>query len=258
MSLVGCAFGQTASTPSAEERIGEQAPHPWLNDVPSDLSRLVDVGKVRMEVDEAAVRAAKRTALTAFHFKFTYRTHYRWPSSSRSTVGGRSIKLLVRFTEFDWEIEHRIMLSERFRPTKPWETPLLRHEFDHVAVSTDPRLLAMLASLDKAEVPIPVEVEQGITLSSKQIDEAIHAYVVRFQKALEDLVNDRYRQLDRESKDGLKFIADRSAFFQSLYTSEGLENEKFEFLDLVKPAVKKTASAQIAKHYRIRIEKLEN
>ncbi len=249
---IGSTFEKTSSTQSNDQPRVDSDAHPWLNDVPSDLSRLVSLGKVRLEVDEAAVQAAKRNALTAFQFKFAYRMRYRSPVPNPSGLDGEKIKLQVRFTEFDWDVEHRIMLSDKFHPTKPWETPLLRHEFDHIAVSTDPRLLAMMESLNRAEVVIATALDQGQEHSSKRFDDEVHAYVKRFQKSIEELVNDRYRKLDEASNNGLQAVADRSTFFRKLYSPQELENEKYEYLGLVLPAVKKVTAAQINRHYGLR------
>ncbi len=51
--------------------------HPWIADAPPAYLRLIQTGNVRMEVDEATVGAANRTALTFFSFKDNYDLKYR-------------------------------------------------------------------------------------------------------------------------------------------------------------------------------------
>jgi hypothetical protein len=241
---------------SAQDKIeaakDKSLPHPWLNTAPGGILRLIEKGNVRIEVDEAAVHAAKRTALTSFEFFLSYLMRYQHRTQPKNPDGSETVELAVRFTDFDWRIEHRIMLSENYLPAKPWESALLLHEFDHVAISTDPRLAAIFDSFQGSKALLKVELSAGESLSRARIDDEVSNYVARFRKSIEDLVGENYKRLDAESNDGLRSIGDRRKFFAELYSNDRLQGEKFEFGDVVEKQIVKEKPIQIEQHYTFR------
>jgi hypothetical protein len=242
-----------AQEPSKELPIASSStkrqPHPWLVDIPADLARLVDVGKVQIEVDEAAVKAAHRTAITEFSFQISYRMRYQ-PVASRKSVGANASTMhTVRFYDVDWSVQHRIALSEDYRPTKPWASALLRHEFDHVAVSTDPRLIAIVESLDGSEVDVEVDNLGDRQQHKASVARAVDEYVKRFRVSIEMLVMEKYKALDATSSDGMVLIGDRKSFFRDLYSHETLRRDAFAYLEQALPGVDRVAESALKRHY---------
>ncbi len=226
-------------------------PHPWLKAVPVNLARLVDVGNVQIEVNEAAVRAANRTAITEFSFQFQYRMRYRPAFPVKPGNANSSTHYRVRLHDIEWRFQHKISLSESYRPSKPWVSALLLHEFDHVAVSTDPRLAAIVESLENSDIVVKVKEASDQRALRATIDQAVDEYTRNFRVAIEKLVNKCYVKLDGESQNGLKLIDARSEFFQSLYSVETLRREEFPYLDQALKAIERVQDRSLKEHYSI-------
>ena len=119
--------------------------HPWLADAPGEFVRLVDRGNVKIVVDDERVRKSGKTALTLFQFVVDYDFKFRhqvlgFDKESRVWQA----KIMAWIDQPTVKLEHTICIQSNFAPAKPWESKLLRHEFDHVAISTDPRILKII------------------------------------------------------------------------------------------------------------------
>jgi hypothetical protein len=218
-------------------------------EVPAHLARLVDKGKVRIEVNEAAVQAARRTAITEFSFQFQYHMRYRPASSQKLSATDSPTKYSIRFFDTEWSFQHRISLSEDYRPIKPWASALLLHEFDHVAISTDPRLAAIIETFDDSQLIIEIQDNQDRRKLKAAVDQAVAEHVKKFQALIEKLVNDKYKKLDEKSSNGLIPIGERGSFFHDLYSIETLRSEAFPCLDQVSEAIANVREASINQHY---------
>lgn len=226
-------------------------PHPWLKAVPVNLARLVEVGNVQIEVNEAVVRAANRTAITEFSFQFQYRMRFRPAFSAKPGDSNSSTHYRVRLYDIEWRFQHKISLSESYRPSKPWVSALLLHEFDHVAVSTDPRLAAIVESLENSDIVVKVKESSDQRMLRAAIDQAVDEYTKNFRVAIEKLVNKCYIKLDGKSQNGLKLIDARSEFFQSLYAVETLRREEFPYLDQALKAIERVQGKSLKEHYSV-------
>jgi hypothetical protein len=240
-----------ASQLLGEEPNQSREPHPWLKDVPPALSRLVDAGNVEMIEDQPAVQAAGRTALTVFSFSFAYHMRYRMHELEKGKDGESQVRIMVSFFDVEVSPSHRILLSTDFRPTRPWDSALLRHEFDHVAISSDPRLLSILHSLDGRRSTLLVSAPKigrpNDAWAKTQIEESSKT----FQHAVENLVNTYYVRLDDISAHGIRAIDDRKKFFMQIYSIDDLESLDFEYLEDVREQVEQVDSEAIKRHYQI-------
>lgn len=228
-----------------------QEPHPWLMDVPPALARLVDIGKVKIVEDQHAVEAAGRTALTVFSFSLAYRMRYRMNELSKDDQGKPRVHIAVSFFDVEVSPSHRILLSKDYRPNKPWESTLLQHEFDHVAISCDPRMLQMLRSLEGKRSTLVVTPEEASRPSEAWANAEIEKSTKTFQRSIENLVQAYYVRLDDASSHGLRVIDDRKRFFTQLYSVEDLEKMHFAYVDDVRKLVDQVDSEVIMQHYRL-------
>ena len=226
-------------------------PHPWLNDMPPAFARLVDIGRVEIAVDQAAVDAANRTALTVFSFSLAYQMKYRFNEITKGDDGKRRVRITVSYFDVDVSPAHRILLSESYRPTKPWDAALMQHEFDHVAISTDPRMFAMLLSLNAKKAILIANPNELIKISDDWVKGQIENSSKDFQQAVEKLVQTYYVRLDDVSNHGLKTIEDRTRFFTELFTLEDLAKSKFAYLDNARKSLPSINPDQIKQHYRL-------
>ena len=244
-------FRRNSPTPLNADASAVEEPHRWLADVPPAMARLVDIGNVQLRVDQPAVEAAHRTALTKFTFTLKYRMRYRISELPKNQESKSQCKISSTIFDIETDTTHRILLSEYFRPVKPWETELLQHEFDHVAISTDPRMFEMLRSLEGRKLSLIATPDQNTNVSDDWAKKAIENSISEFQRAVEQLVQRYYLQLDEVSNNGLKNIDDRSRFFTELYSLKNLERMRFPYLTDVKERIVKVKQDQIKKHYRL-------
>lgn len=234
-----------------QESNNDRVPHPWLADVPPALARLVDIGRVEIEEDQPAVEAAGRTALTVFSFSLAYRMRYRINELGKGNDGKPRIRILVNFDDVTVLPSHKIQLSKYFRPTKPWESALLQHEFDHVAISSDPRMLAMLCSLDGRRSTLVVAMEEAGKPKDDWAKTKIEESTKVFRLAVEKLVETYYERLDEATQHGLRGIDDRKKFFTRIYSVEDLEKAQFPYVDDVRTSVEQIDSEIIQQHYQL-------
>ncbi len=224
-------------------------PHPWLASVPPSLARLVESGSVQLIVDQRAVDAANRTALTIFTFTLKYQMRFRMQEQPKDAKGNRQVRISAIFYDVETRMHHRIVLSERFRPARPWETPLLQHEFDHVAISTDPRMFAMLKSFDGKKITLTSTLDAGTKPSESWAKAEIEKSITDFRLAVEKLVQQYYVRLDEVSKNGIALIDDRARFFQELYSSDDLQRMQFPYVTEVSSRLKAIDRQEIKQHY---------
>jgi hypothetical protein len=130
-------------------------------------------------------------------------------------------------------LRHVIRMPIGFYHAEVWKTPLLGHEFDHVAVSLDPRPRALLVHLC-SNLPVYRFAQEGEGKpSSEQMRAGIDRELQRRQEAILELLQANYMALDKASTNGREAMQARTDFFESLYTRENLAATAFPFLDEV-------------------------
>ena len=214
-------------------------PQPWIAEAPGEFVRLIDRGNVNILVDDDRVRKAGKTALTVFQFSVDYDFKFRHQliGYDRESQTWQA-KIVAWMDQPKIKLDHKVFFQSTFAPALPWESKLLRHEFDHVAISTDPRMLKLIkrslqqrrqwiAKWKQATAPTELEIRQNIM-------ETLTAEV----RSFEQLVQSQYDYLDRESNQGISAIHSRTDFFKGLYSIEGLDRCKYVLDDAMREYVK--------------------
>ncbi len=239
--LFAICFWVTAAVDEGFAQSGKS--HPWLADAPGEFVRLIDRGNVKIVVDDDRIRKSGKTALTLFQFVIDYDFKFRhqllgvdkeshvWQAKISAWIDQPKVKL-----------DHTICIPSDFAPASPWESKLLRHEFDHVAISTDPRLVKIIKRALQQRRQWIGKWEQTGAPSEQDIRKNIFEAIAAEVKSLEQLVQSQYDKLDIESNQGLSSINSRKDFFKSLYTVEGLERCKYVFEDGMREFVKEKLS----------------
>jgi len=203
-------------------------PHPWLAEAPGEFVRLIDGGNVNIVVDDDRVRKAAKSALTVFQFSVEYDFRFRHQLLGYDRVANVwQAKIVAWMDQPKIKLEHKVCVQSDFTPALPWESKLLRHEFDHVAISTDPRLVKIIKRTLQQRRQWLEKWEQANAPTEKEVRERILATIKADVQLLEKLVQCQYDLLDRESAQGLSVISSRKEFFSGLYSVEGLERCKF-------------------------------
>ncbi len=227
--------------------------HPWLAEAPGEFVRLIDRGNVSIVVDDERIRKAGKSALTLFQFVIDYDFKYRHQLLGFDNETQAWQTRIVAWMDLPKiKLEHKICIQSIFTPAMPWESKLLRHEFDHVAISTDPRFLKIIKrSLQQRRQWIE-KWEQASAPTEQDVRERIQTAIKSQAQLLEKLVQSQYDLLDAESSQGLSVIGGRKEFFCGLYTVEGLERCKFEMDKATQSFVNSLESAsrrEVDAHY---------
>jgi hypothetical protein len=243
--LLSAAMGQQNSPNS------NHSPHPWIANAPPAFARLIDKGQVQIITDDERLKTAGKQALTFFQFQLDYRYRYELsrvrPVDNDSSLAEGEIVARVRLTKLDWT--HTVVLQVNYQPTKPWEAILLQHEFDHVSISTDPRLKKIAEEVLVQPVRCTVRWTKAQGLQRETIDTAIKEEMSARISELERLVQTNYDALDRETRDGQTNLKERFGFFQELYDTPWLRKSEFRYLDSIRSRTQDRANKEVLEHY---------
>lgn len=197
-------------------------------DAPADLQRLIDAGNVKFEFYNPIKDPKKFAGHAKFHISVQTRFSFDFRIAKRNNT--RYVRIVPKIQQLKIKIQHTITLPKRLDVSNPWEDPLLHHEFDHVAISADPRIRMLIEHLARGikviEKPFPGRgTPKQSALQKIVIDEQ-----TKRRDAVLELIRDRYRLLDKETVHGRKQIGDREIFFKILYTKPSLDEAKFPYL----------------------------
>ena len=128
-------------------------------------------------------------------------------------------------------VEHVVRLPIKYKTDTVWNGRLLRHEFDHVAVSLDPRPVLLVQHLCQNLPPVERTLAAGEEPSDVVYKRIINEEFDRRLKAVNALLQANYVLLDQISKHGTIPIPKRAEFFRKLYTKENLAEQKFPFVE---------------------------
>lgn len=169
---------------------------------PETLASLVDTASVSFEHGpvDAPRRIDSRTLMaaeTSYKINFDYQTRLRW------RIRGPRIEVRVNVVSIGWKLNHVIWFRRRPKEETFWQDRLVKHEFDHVRISADPRLeSAFRARVAQWKTFTMMRSEIG----DQTIDQAAKAIVRQRLSAMfrdiTDLASIRYRELDRVTLHG--------------------------------------------------------
>jgi hypothetical protein len=229
--------------------------HPWIAHAPGEFVRLIDKGNVKIQVDDALIRKTGKSALTIFRFAVDFDYKFRVESmESGARTGSWKFRIVSWMDEPKIRQEHTIFIPSSFQPLEPWRSQLLRHEFDHISISTDPRLAKIFQRVLQRRKNWIAVFEQKDAPNESQLRERVQEDIAQTVKNFESMIQLQYDFLDKISSEGMATIDSRSEFFQDLYTVAGLERCRFEYLATIKSFVadRLTTSAskqEVAQHY---------
>ena len=127
-----------------------------LPPVPEDLKALVEaneltfrIGGTRPSLIDRSGSSGSRTrrfdAETQFRLSYTFRSRCQWKTvaNSSSPDSIKQLAIKVRFDRIRTSLKHQVWLRRMPDESAFWDSPLVRHEFDHVRISSDPRLVEL-------------------------------------------------------------------------------------------------------------------
>lgn len=241
-------------SPTREDPLEE-----WIASAPPGIQRLIDLGQVTLGIDDQELETRKKQGLTKFRFDYRYRyrfNHQEIPARSSGDPTELAIAATILLSEV--KLTHKVLVGSKFKPEQPWKSRLLQHEFDHVSISTDPRLRILLRQVLGAPMKFqlaqnPPDTEaSGVPSAApleKRVDQQISQFMTQRVQEIERItqaLNDRF---DRESNNGAGRISQREEFFSSYYTAETLIELNFKYPEILEQYAKQIAKANWKEHY---------
>jgi len=197
---------------------------------PEPIAQLIAAGKVEFDFYDESRQQYDFAGETTFNFRYHYRcrTKYRIIESPPGDAAAaktseaelnalpRSIEVSVEYVELALEHSHRMRLPSRLIGNDFFQTPLVVHEFDHVAISSDRRLQSRLAAmLQERNRVILAPLATAASTHEEYSELARQVARQRTQRVFDDFValtKIRYQELDRLTAHGLEPLlpADRT------------------------------------------------
>jgi hypothetical protein len=168
---------------------------------------------------------------THYFLDFDWTFDYKYSISQRDDRN--ILKLSVLKLKHKIKRRHVVRMPLAYYDPGVWRTQLMRHEFDHVAVSIDQRPILMLKHLCKQMSTIEHVLESPGKPSKELCLGLVNNALRRRQNAVIDLVRANYVLLDKVSMHGMIPVPNRGKFFVRLYTKQNLQEQRFPFADEV-------------------------
>ncbi len=196
-------------------------------DPPPYFERLIEQGNVQFEFYDPRTTQPPHDGIAVFNLHTEHRYRYRY--TVRPEGHAVVVSVVPQFTAITTRRDHKLLLPEILDNDRRWGHRLVRHEFDHVAVSTDPRVEMLIDHLLRTIGPVEVVLPAGRPIDEAKLREAVDAEATRRRTTVDALVQYNYTELDRVTRHGTIPIRERARFFRSLYAAENLEQAGFPF-----------------------------
>jgi len=210
--------------------------------VPVAFAQLVERGRVEIEFYDP--RRVPRPFPGMTDFRLQVRHRYRYTTAVQGRGRDRVVEIKITFASIESEFRHKILLPQRYDHDELWSEQLVRHEFDHVAVSADPRIDLLVDHLYQNLSPLRLPLPRGPVPGDGALQRYINAEIARRRKGVLDLIESNYQLLDKVSRHGREEIPEREAFFESLYSKANLDRHGFPFTGDLLPLLRTEAYQQ--------------
>ena len=206
------AYGETIlgqRAPAAIERLikGEQAVVTFVDDLPPNKGK------------------------THFFINVDWKFNYRYEILTKDNA--RQVALTVTNVRLKIAQRHVVRMPLAFHHADVWETQLLLHEFDHVALSGDARIRLLLQEVCGRLPPITAELAGNKEPDDAFLSELVNKEIKRREQSVSELVKANYVLLDKVSKHGKIPTPQREQFFTRLFTRANLQQNRFPYIEQV-------------------------
>ncbi len=189
------------------------------------LAKLIERGDVVFFVGEHTPDAgnryfsirpgAKVGGETYFQLGFDYRCRSRW--RIQESDGRRLLTITVSYQQIKLTRSHEIWLRKRPESSGFWNSRLVLHEFDHVRLSSDPTIEKRFVEKLRQQATVTEEIGSRLKVTDAYVQSVVdrHANEV-FDETIE-LINIRYKELDRQTDHGLRPLPEDSSLAEWLH-----------------------------------------
>ncbi len=206
---------------------------------PEYFARLIDEGGVTFVFYDPIRQPRTHRGYTTFQFDVTYRSKYRYQWVERA--GDRQLVIEPTISQVKCKLVNEVELPSTLNHDRRWTNSLVKHEFDHVAMTLDPRVRMLIEFLCKATPDIARTLPPSTQVTDELMDRLIHEVVDSRYQAVLKLLLANENDLDVHTRHGIRDLRDRRAYFGSLFTEPNLKQHRFPYLEEVKPLLRKKA-----------------
>ena len=218
-------------------------------EIPPYFKQLIETGNVEFEFYDPSKTRREHLGHTEFNVHVRHRSSFQYSWTVRRGV--RHVSIRVAVSDISHDITHTITLPERLDSDRRWNDRLVRHEFDHVAITCDPRVLILIAHLYDGVDRIDREVPAGAKIDNRFVENLINEQITLRLHAVIEAVRANQELLDRVTRHGTRPIADRKKFFGSLYTEPNLKEIGFSYLGDSRDILKSKAYLEAELPYQV-------
>lgn len=199
--------GSACSWGLAEEAVVVKAVGPHgqpidLPPAPQRFAKLIESGNVSLSFYDPAEVKRQYAGETKLDLRYDYRSSSRWDAQREGD--GHVVTVRSQFRQFKFTRRHTIVLPIRMAGENFYSRPLVEHEFDHVRISTNPAFEKQFQRWIEAELRVlKLTLPAGQTLDNQWVQAQIKAAMKQRFDRLLDLIQIRYRELDRVTDHGM-------------------------------------------------------
>ena len=128
------------------------------------------------------------------------------------------VNIQVRFESIKLIATHDVWLKNPPPTERFWDDSVVRHEFDHVRISSDPRIesqfLEAAKKIEVLRVPLSQVVGKNDRVENSKVQSLIESRMKQTLDNTTDYVRIRYRELDRLTKHGLRPLPDDAGLIE--------------------------------------------
>ena len=186
-------------------------------------------GRLEVEFYPANKRPKPFDGWTDFNLTMEYKYDHsiKWKGMKGQAL---DVSIVPAFTSVKPLISHIIKLPESIDQEHWYTTELGRHELDHVAIGSHPRLMMLATHLVKNLGRLTRSADRVTDVSQKWAQEEINRAVDSRTQSIHALVVSNNERLDALTRHGVRKLAERREFFDRLFLKENLDESKFSFL----------------------------
>lgn len=174
----------------------------------TSIESLIDRGRVTFHygpMDDPRMLGDQKSMAAETHYRieFRFNTRLRW------SVRGQQIFVRLQRLDLQWQPVHRVWFRQPPDAETFWSNRLVRHELDHVWISSDPALEKLYRDRAKAMEPFEGEIQPSEQPRAAAQRIANTALKELFEE-VSSLARIRYQELDRQTRHGLDAVPEDS------------------------------------------------
>ena len=112
---------------------------------PEYFQRLIEAGGAKFDFYAGRPPDQRYPGRALFYLNWRDETAYR--TTWKTEDGKKQVVVRVNLKKVTCELTHTLKLPRRLNNDRRWTNRLVKHEFDHVAISTDPRVTMLVEHL---------------------------------------------------------------------------------------------------------------